>query len=309
MQEFAQLVVDGIISGSAYAVLGLGFGLILGITGRFHFAFAITYTLAAYVASTVVDKTGAPLGFAIVAGLAAAVLLGVLIEILVYRPLTRRQPTFALLGVFVSSLGLSIAGENVIRLIWGSSSQTLSPAFTVHGLSVHGVTFTTLDIAYVAVLWLLVLLTWAFLTFTSRGRTVVAVRVNPEMAAVVGINPANVYVLVFAIGSFLGGAAALLFTMRLAAAPDIGLQPTFSAFVVAFVAGLPSGPLRFALVGLLLGLVENISRFWLSVQWSPVVIFSVLFVYVALGPLVAERRIRFAQRKLLSAGTTPAETS
>jgi branched-chain amino acid transport system permease protein len=308
MQQFAQLVVDGIISGSAYAVLGLGFGLIIGVTGRFHFAFAITYTLAAYIATTVVDETGAPLGFAIVAGLVAAVVLGVLIEIVVYRPLTRRQPTLALLGVFVSSLGLSIAGENVIRLVWGSSSKTLSPGFTVDGLSVHGVTFTSLDIAYVSILWLLVLLTWAFLTFTSRGRTVVAVRVNPEMAAVVGINPYQTYVLVFAIGSFLAGAAGILFTLRLAAAPDIGLQPTFTAFVVAFVAGLPSGPLRFALVGLLLGLVENISRLWLSVQWSPVVIFSVLFVYVALGPIVAERRIRFGQRKLLSGETTPVET-
>ena len=309
MQEFAQLVVDGIISGSAYAVLGLGFGLIIGITGRFHFAFAITYTLAAYIATTVVDDTGAPVGFAIVAGLAAAVVLGVLIELLVYRPLTLREPTFALLGVFVSSLGLSIAGENVIRLIWGSSSKTLSTGYQVHGLSVRGVTFTTLDIAYVGVLWLLVLLVWAFLRLTSRGRSVVAVRVNPEMVAVVGINPGQVYVLVFAIGSFLAGAAALLFTMRLAAAPDIGLEPTFTAFIVAFVAGLASGPLRFAAVGLLLGLVENISRYWLSVQWSPVVIFSVLFLYVALGPVVAERRVRFAQRKLIAAETTPAETA
>jgi branched-chain amino acid transport system permease protein len=305
MQEFAQLTVDGVIAGSAYAVLGLGFGLILGVTGRFHFAYAITYTIAAYVAAAVVDQTGAPLGVAIVAGLAAAVVLGVLIEVVVYRPLTRKQPTFALLAVFVSALGLSIAGENVVRLIWGSSSKTLSPPFSINGLSVHGVTFTNFDIAYVVILWLLVLLVWAFLTFTSRGRAIVAVRVNPEMAAVVGIDPGRVYTVVFAIGSLTAGVAALLFTMRLAAQPDMGLNPTFNALVVAFVAGLPSGPLRFALTGLVIGLIENISRFWLSVQWTPVVIFSVLLVYVALGPIVAERRVRFAQRKLLTAGGAP----
>ncbi len=302
MQEFFQLAVAGLIAGSAYAVLGVGFGLILGVTGRFHFAFAITYTIAAYVTTTIVDDVGTSLAIlAIIAGLAAAVALGVAIEVIVYRPLTVGQPTLALLAVFVSALGLAIAGENAIRLIWGSSSQTLTTELTAKGHTIHGVTFTTFDIVYVAVLWLLVLLTWAFLTFSERGRAVVAVRVNPEMAAVVGINPARIYSLVFAIGSFLGGAAAILFTMRLAASAEMGLSPTFNALVVAFVAGLASGPLRFALVGLLLGLAENISRLWLSVQWTPVVIFGVLLVYVALGPVLAAGRIRYTQRKLVGA--------
>jgi branched-subunit amino acid ABC-type transport system permease component len=303
MQQFFQLAVDGVIIGSAYAVIGIAFGLILGVTGRFHFAFAITYTLAAYVATSIVshvDHTNtARAVLAIAAGLAAAVALGVLIEVVVYRPLTVGQPTLALLAVFVSALGLTIAGENVIRLIWGSSSQVLTTTLTGEGHTIGEVTFTTFDIVYVAVLWLLVLLTWGFLTFTAHGRAVVAVRVNPEMAAVVGINPARVFSLVFALGSFLGGAAAILFTIRLAASAEMGLLPTFNALVVAFVAGLASGPLRFALFGLGLGLAENISRLWLSVQWSPVVLFSALFLYVALGPVLAAGRIRFAQRKLL----------
>jgi branched-subunit amino acid ABC-type transport system permease component len=303
VQHFLQLVVAGVITGSEYAVLGVGFGLILGVTGRFHFAFAITYTLAAYVATSItnhIDHTNTARAIvAIAAGLAAAVAVGVLIEIIIYRPLTLRQPTLALLAVFVSALGLTIAGENIIRLIWGSSSQTFTTTLTAKGHTIGEVTFTSFDIIYVAVLWLLVLATWAFLTFSDRGRAVVAVRVNPEMAAVVGINPAQIYALVFAIGSFLGGAAAILFTMRLAASADMGLNPTFNALVVAFVAGLASGPLRFALVGLVLGLAENISRLWLSVQWAPVVIFSALFLYVALGPALAAGRIRYSQRKML----------
>jgi branched-chain amino acid transport system permease protein len=87
VQHFLQLVVAGVITGSEYAVLGVGFGLILGVTGRFHFAFAITYTLAAYVATSItnhIDHTNTARAIvAIAAGLAAAVAVGVLIEIII----------------------------------------------------------------------------------------------------------------------------------------------------------------------------------------------------------------------------------
>src|SRR4051812_16809920 len=118
LREVGQSVYDGIATGSAYALLGVAFALILGVTGRFHFAFGIIYALTAYIAAVVITDWGLPLLPALLIGLLVAVVLGALVEALVYRPVASRAGENALLAVFVASLGLVIAGENVIRLIW-----------------------------------------------------------------------------------------------------------------------------------------------------------------------------------------------
>jgi branched-subunit amino acid ABC-type transport system permease component len=115
-EQVEQLTAAGIINGSFYALVGAGFGLILGVTGRFHYAFALVFTLAAYVTSVLEVPAGLPMPLAIVGGLLAAVALGVATERFVYRPLAR-------LTIFISSLGLTIAGINLITLAWTAFSR------------------------------------------------------------------------------------------------------------------------------------------------------------------------------------------
>ena len=131
----------------------------------------------------------------------------------------------------------------------------------------------------------LILTLGGVLTYTGLGRIVRAVRVNPEMSLVVGVDPRTVYLAVFAIGSFLGGVAAVLNATQTAASPDMGFNPLFYAFVVAFLAGLGRHPVTVGLVGLLLGLIESWSALFMSTQWTSLVVFGILFVYVALRPV------------------------
>jgi branched-subunit amino acid ABC-type transport system permease component len=86
MSEIAQLIVAGVINGSFYGLLGVGFGLLLGVTGRFHYAFALVFAFAAYIASVLESDAGWPSARAILGGLLAGVILGVAIERWVYRP-------------------------------------------------------------------------------------------------------------------------------------------------------------------------------------------------------------------------------
>jgi branched-subunit amino acid ABC-type transport system permease component len=281
---FQQLFVNGVIVGSRYAAMGVGFGLILGVTGRFHFAYAITFVLTAYSA-IILNEEGVPLIPAILIGLLIGAVLGVLIEGFVYRPLQGGSPTMALLAIFISSLGLAIMGQNLIRLKWGSRSKILDTGFDVEGVAWGDVRFTTLDAVTVGVLWVTILAVWALIRFTRPGRMINAVRVNPEMARVVGIDSGRVYLAVFFIGSLLAGVVAVFVAMKFAAVPDMGQQPTFYAFVVAFLAGIGSGPLRTALTGLAVGMIESLSGLWLSAQWATLVVFSILFIYVAVKPL------------------------
>lgn len=285
LDNFLQLTVAGVVSGSAYALLGVAFGLILSVTGRFHFAFTFTYTISAYVAADVGSRWGLPLWLALVVGALVGAMFGVLIERFVYRPLAVKSGVYALLVIFVASLGLAIIGRNAIALIWIKSASLQISGFSNVGYNVGPMTVTKLNIIQVVVSLLLVVALGAMLSFSSFGRVVRAVRVNPEMSLVVGVDPRTVYLAVFAIGSFMGGVAAVLNATQTAAQPDMGFNPLFYAFVVAFLAGLGRHPLVVGLVGLILGLIESWSALFMSTQWSSLVVFAILFVYVALRPV------------------------
>jgi branched-chain amino acid transport system permease protein len=285
LDNFLQLSVAGVVNGSAYALVGVGFGLILGVTGRFHFAFTFTYTISAYIAAAVGESWGMPLWAAALMGAVVGAVFGVLFERFVYRPLAVRAGAYALLVIFVASLGLAIIGRNVIGLIWIDSASKQISGFDNRGYNVGAVTLTKLNIISVLTSWVLILALTAILAYTGLGRVVRAVRVNPEMSLVVGVNPGTVYLAVFAVGSFLGGIAAVLDATQTAAVPDMGFNPLFYAFVVAFLAGLGSTPLVMGLVGLGLGLVESWAALFMSNQWTSLVVFAILFVYVALRPL------------------------
>jgi branched-subunit amino acid ABC-type transport system permease component len=301
LEQVEQLTAAGIINGSFYALLGAGFGLILGVTGRFHYAFALTFTLAAYVTSVLETAAHLPLLLTAPAGLIAAAALGVAIERWIYRPLAQASGALSLLTIFISSLGLTIAGVNLITLAWTAFSRSIT-LIDVRPLHIEGVTFTTLDVLIVATCWLLVAALNATLSFTDLGRSIRAARGNPYLARIMGLEPDAIYLAIFAIGSLLCGAAGILDGARYAVSPGMGIRPVVFAFVVAFLGGTQSRPLVVGLAGLLIGLIESLSGLFVSPQWSSLVVFSVLFVYLVLRPL----DLRAFRVHLLSAMPDPA---
>ena len=284
LQQIEQLTVAGAINGSFYALLGVGFGLILGVTGRFHYAFALVFTFAAYVTSVMESAVGLPAPLAVIAGLAAAAALGVAVERLIYRPLAMFSGPLSLLTVFISSLGITIAGVNLITLAWSAGSRSLA-LVPVVPLQAGDITFTTLDLALVASAWILIAALAAILTSTDLGRSIRAVRGNPVLARIMGTDPGRIYLAVFAIGSVLCGVAGIFNGARFAVLPDMGDRPVVFAFVVAFLGGTRRSPFIIGLAGLFIGLVESLSGFFVSPQWTSLVVFSVLFVYLILHPL------------------------
>jgi branched-chain amino acid transport system permease protein len=282
-EQIAQLAVAGAINGSFYALLGVGFGLILGVVGRFHYAYALTFVLAAYIMSVLESSLSVWPPLAAGAGLLAAMALGVALERWVYSPLASSSGALALLTVFISALGITIAGVNLITLMWTAFSRSIY-LFEVRPFAVAGVTFTTLDLFIVFASWLLIGLLTVALNFTDLGRSIKAVRGNPFLARIIGLKPDRLYLVVFAIGSFLSGVAGILNGARFAVVPNMGDRPVVFAFVVAFLGGTRSSPLTVGLAGLFIGLIESLSGLWVSPQWSALVVFSVLFIYLSLQP-------------------------
>jgi branched-subunit amino acid ABC-type transport system permease component len=282
VSTFIQYCVNGFINGSAYGLIGLSFGLVVAVTGRFHFAWATAYAIAGFLTAYIVNTTSIPIVPAIVIGLFAACVFNILSEVLVYRPVAARAGSNALLAIFVASFGLTIAIPNLITWIVGTQAAAgenlnwISSA--VH--TIGKVTFTTLELVSVIVAWACVVATWALLKYTPLGRRIRAVQVNPGMAEAVGIDSGTTFVVVFVISALLGGVAALFASMRYTATANMGLTPVFYAFVVAFAAGLGRSPLRIMVVGAGIGIIEGASAQWLNVEWQQVVVFGVLLIYL-----------------------------
>ena len=282
LQQFTQLSANGVINGAAYGLLGVGFALILGVTGRFHFAFSFTYSLAAYFIFTLHNRgPHLNLWLALAVGLVLITTLGVGIERYVYQPLAVRAGATALLAVFVAALGIGIAGENLIRLFWGSSSQSLTGLAQkpIHLFRDRAI-FLNYDVYQVLSAAGLVVILAALLRFTPLGRAIKATRGNPEMAQIIGINPRIIYMVCFAIGTLFSGVAAFWYGIKFAVVPDMGLRPVIFAFVVAFLAGTARSPIRVFLMGIAVSLIEQWSSMVMSVRWTQTAVFVILVLYL-----------------------------
>ncbi len=279
LETFKQLTASGIINGAAYGLLGVGFALILGVTGRFHFAFTFTYTLTAYLIFTFTERWDMPFWLGVALGLVLITAFGMAIEQYVYRPIVKRAGATALLAVFVAALGIAIAGENLIRLFWGSDTKALL-GVPQKVYTWWGVILFNIDVYQVVSSVALVVILALLLRYTALGRAIKATRVNPEMAQIIGINPQSIYLVCFAVGTFFGGWAALWYGLKFSVDPAMGFKPTIFAFVVAFLAGTASSPIRVLITGFAISLIEQWSSIWLEARWTQTAVFVVLLVYV-----------------------------
>jgi branched-chain amino acid transport system permease protein len=274
-----QLVVNGLINGSHYALLGVGFGLIFATTRITHFAYGPLFTLAAYACWWAAARAGLPLAAAAAFGVAAAAAAGVLSYWLLYRPFERRgSPNLVIL---IASLGLFILLENLIGIVFGTDTKVIDVPAPVFLLG--DVVFTGLQAAQVVAFLVVGALLALFLRFSEYGKAVLAMTDNAEMARIIGIDTVRVSLLVFALGSAVAAVPAILILMKDGATPYMGFIAVFMGFVAVVVGGI--GSLRGAVVGgFALGMVENIGMWKIPTEWQSTIAFVVLFLVLLLKP-------------------------
>jgi len=280
LREVMQLMVNGIVNGAGYGLLGAAFAIILGTTGRFHFALSLNYTLAAFLAAVIIADAGLPFAPAVAIGLLIAVVTSVLCEAAIYRPLARRAGVSTLLSVFVASLGIVIAGQNALQLQWGSTPLPL-PGPSESTVQISSVVVSSFAVALLVAAVLLCAALQLILQRTGFGRQILAVRVNPLMASAVGVDVGRMFLVVFAIGGLLAGVAAVFQGLRFSATPTMGTTPVFYALVVAFFAGPARPPLFVLATGIAIGVIESESTLWLTAKLSSLVVFGLLLLYLS----------------------------
>jgi branched-chain amino acid transport system permease protein len=262
MDIFAQQLINGLVLGSIYALVALGYTMVYGILGLINFAHGDITMIGALVTLTVVQALAAagvpaPLVLVLAGGCAMLVccLLGLTIERVAYRPL-RRAPRLAPL---ITAIGISILLQYTAALIWGKQYIALPRLFEPSPIVIAGAQVTTLQISiFVMACTIMALLLW-FIQSSRMGRAMRATEQNPEVAGLMGVNTNVVIAWTFVIGSAIGAIAGLMVVLYYGIGHYfMGFMLGLKAFTAAVLGGI--GNVAGAVLGgLLLGVIESLA--------------------------------------------------
>lgn len=295
MDIFLQQIINGLVQGSIYALVALGYTMVYGIMGLINFAHGEVVMIGTLVTITVAGtmiKVGMPVVLAGFAGLSAAVLvcmaLGWGLERIAYRPL-RNAPR---LTPLITAIGMSIVLQNLAMMIWGRNYMTFPPLLPKMDFEVAGANFTAVQLIIVLVSSLtmggLLLLVYR----TKLGMAMRATSQNPAVASLMGVNINRVIAAAFVIGSALGALAGVMVgTYYEIAHYQMGFMLGLKAFTAAVLGGI--GNLAGAMLGgVLLGIIEalgagyigDLTGGFLGSHYQDIFAFVVLIIVLMFKP-------------------------
>lgn len=276
----AQLIANGIIAGAIYALVASGFSLIYNVTKMMHFAHGAVLALGAYFIYTF---SSAHLTFplAVLLTLATTCIAGEIVNRFVYRPLRARRASGAVL--LIASLAAMIFINAAILAIWGGDIKTIPLAQKNTVFELGGMLITSVQITMIVVVLVLLFALWWLMKQTKLGKAMRALADNKDVAQTVGINPEQLYMITFFIGSVLAAVAGILIGIEQNLHPTMGTALIIKGFTGAVIGGMLSVP-GAVLGSLLLGLVENIGIWWLPSGYKDAIAFALLFIFLLFRP-------------------------
>jgi branched-chain amino acid transport system permease protein len=277
-------VANGIILGSMYALIAIGFSLIYGIVRLINFAHGDIVTIGAFAMLASVAAIGAPFPVSILVVLVVGAGVGVLIERVAFRPM-RGAPQVT---GFIASLAVAIIIENVgIMTLSAQPRNFIVPAYLSTFIRLGSLQVRAIDLTIVLLAIALMTALAAFVRFTKAGMAMRATAENYEVARLMGINIDRMIMLAFAIGSALAAIAGLMWGSKYSQiSPLMGLIPGLKAFVAAVIGGV--GSISGAMLGgYVLGLAEVLFVGLLPPEYSGyrnVFVFTTLIVILLVMP-------------------------
>lgn len=280
--SFISYLISGISLGSVYAIIALGYTMVYGIAKMLNFAHGDVIMIGGYITFTVMTTMGMNPWIGMILAVVLCTLLGISIEKIAYKPLRGASP----LAVLITAIGVSYFLQNVALLIFGANTKSFTSVITVSDLSLAGGKLLVSGETIVTII-LCVLIMSAMTLFIKKsktGRAMNAVAEDKGAAQLMGINVNKTISITFAIGSALAAVAGILLCSAYPAlTPYTGAMPGIKAFVAAVFGGIGSVP--GALIGgILLGIIENLSKAYISSQLSDAIVFGVLIVVLLVKP-------------------------
>ena len=280
--SFLSYLINGISLGSVYAIIALGYTMVYGIARMLNFAHGDIIMVGGFTVFTIVTTMGGSPVVGILASGVVCTVLGVTIERVAYRPLRDASP----LAVLITAIGVSYLLQNVALLIFGSNARQFTSVITVPALKLAGGKLSISSVTIVTILSCIVIMAalMVFINKTKMGQAMLAVSEDRGAATLMGINVNRTISVTFAIGSALAAVAGVLLCSAYPSlSPYTGSMPGIKAFVAAVFGGIGSIPGAF-IGGILLGIIENLAKAYISSQLSDAIVFSVLIIVLLVRP-------------------------
>jgi len=276
----AEVICNGLIAGSVYALAALGYTLVYGVLGFVNFAHGEFMMVGAFVAYIAVTWIGLPLPAAVGLSFLATGVLGVLVERTAYRPLYRKSR----LAPVISSLGVSMMLRAAFQLGFGPQERSLRDIDTVPtALALGGFSVPWYRIAVLVSSIAILAMLHVWITRSRLGKAIRAVAQSPDLAQASGVNHLLTISLVFLVASGVGGASGAMVALDRSLDPNMGVMLGFKGFTASVVGGI--GSLRGAWVGgFLLGLCEHLFAAYVSTGYRDALTFVVLVIFLLAMP-------------------------
>lgn len=277
--EIIETLINGLSSGSTYAMIALGYTMVYGIAKMLNFAHGDIIMVGGYMIFVTMSVSGSPL-LGLLAAIVFCVLLGITIEKIAYKPLRGASP----LAVLITAIGVSYLLQSTAQMIFGSSPKMVIVAdlgnIKVGSLKVPMYTVITLVCSFAIMIALSL-----FVKYTKTGRAMIAVSEDRGAAQLMGINVNKIIMITFAIGSALAAFACFFMLMKSPSLSNtLGAMPGIKAFTAAVIGGIGSIP-GAMLGGILMGVVEAVSyKIPLIAPYTDAIEFLLLIVILLVRP-------------------------
>lgn len=282
--NFLLQLLNGLQIGSIYALVALGYTMVYGIALLINFAHGEIIMIGAYTTIFTIQlllaESNIPYIFAIIPTIIMCTIMGMLIERLAYRPL-RNSPRISNL---ITAIGVSLLLQNLMMKLFGAQSRSLPKIIDAEPVSFFEAKISMSTIITIVVTALLTILLQLFMKRTKYGKAMMATSEDYGAAALVGINVNSTLTLTFAIGSALAGVASILYVSSYPQAqPLMGSMLGIKAFTAAVVGGIGLIP-GAVLGGLILGIVETLTKAFISSKLTDAIVFGLLILVLLIKP-------------------------
>ena len=279
----AQQLVNALSLGCVYALFALGFTLIFGVLGVINLSHGAVFMVGAYAAEQAVAHWALPLWAALLVAFGFAGAVGLLIDVLVLRPLRARGAPHLI--PMIATIGVGMILTNVVQGVFGAQNIRF-PAGLVsqRSLTLGGVDVTALELGIIFLSFALMAVLLLALQKTQLGRALRAIAESPRAAWLLGINVEGLFMLTSFVAAGLGGVAGVLIGLYSNALyPLMGKSMLEKGIAVIILGGM--GDMRGALIGgLFLGLAEVLSVAYVGSSMRDAVAFGLLFLILLVRP-------------------------
>lgn len=281
--SFISYLINGLSLGSVYAIIALGYTMVYGIAKMLNFAHGDVIMIGAYTAFIAMTQAGVSPIISVVIAVCVCTILGIAIERVAYKPLRNASSSLA---VLITAIGVSYLLQNIALLVFGETPKTFQSAIKWKGVSLAGGKLNISGETIVTIVVCLIIMgaLMFFVQKTKPGQAMRAVSEDKGAAQLMGINVNGTIALTFAIGSALAAVAGVMYCSAYPTlSPYTGSMPGIKAFVAAVFGGIGSIPGAF-IGGLLLGVIEILSKAYISSLLADAIVFAVLIIVLLVKP-------------------------